>query len=96
MIFRVITKSKFFLLTALLLASSLLPAQDIFVAPSGNDNGKGTKDEPFASIEKAVQFISKSKNAEGNKVRTIYLRKGKFRMHFLKSSILKIMEELQF
>ena len=78
MIFRVITKSKFFLLTALLLASPLLPAQDIFVAPSGNDNGKGTKDEPFASIEKAVQFISKSKNTEDDKTRTIYLREGKY------------------
>ena len=42
-----------------LLLASQLTAKEIFVSPSGNDQGKGTQDSPFASFSRALVEVKK-------------------------------------
>ncbi|MCK0189652.1 hypothetical protein [Arenibacter sp. F20364] len=42
-----------------LLLASQLTAKEIFVPPSGSDQGKGSQDSPFASFSRALEEVQK-------------------------------------
>lgn len=65
-------------LSFLLLAAGILklPAQtNYFVSPNGNDNGNGSINAPFQTIEKAQEKARQTQEDV-----TIYLRNGKYRL----------------
>lgn len=74
-----------FLWAALILLSNIGFSQNIFVAPGGNDSASGTKKNPFATIERALEEISKARNKGQMQQPTINLRAGVYTIrHTLK------------
>lgn len=64
----------YYYILLLFLASSCQNDISYYVAPSGNDNHSGTIENPFATIQKALEQSRKNKN----KNTTIYLREGTY------------------
>lgn len=58
------------------------PQITLFVSPSGNDDNPGTKEQPFATLEKATKTASAF---AGKEAITIYLREG---VHYITEPIL--------
>jgi hypothetical protein len=54
--------------------ATIAQAQDFYISPNGNDKNPGTKQKPFASINRAKQAVIKINN--GTKPVTVYLRQG--------------------
>ena len=54
-----------------LIGGSPAPARDVFVSPSGSDNGPGSRETPFASLAKATDILQPGD--------TCYLREGVYR-----------------
>jgi hypothetical protein len=71
---------KIFQLLASLLFSVFAFAQDLYVAPNGNDKNNGSKEQPFASITAAKEAIRqmKQKNTLPAKGITVYIRGGNY------------------
>ena len=65
------------LTTALALACHALSAAEFHVAPNGNDANPGTKDKPFATLERAKEAIRKSPK---DQARTVILGGGTYRI----------------
>lgn len=69
--------------TLLILVSGCQQPQiTLFVSPSGNDDNPGTKEQPFATLEKATKTASAF---AGKEAITIYLREG---VHYITEPIL--------
>src|SRR5690348_9206240 len=65
----------------LILFSGLkLGAVDFYVAPTGNDSNSGTRDKPFASLERARDKVREQKRARPNRNYTVWLRGGVYRL----------------
>jgi hypothetical protein len=57
-------------------------AQQLFVAPNGNDKNSGTIDKPFATIAKAkeaIRELKKNKGLDKDDV-TVFLRGGNYQL----------------
>ena len=52
------TKLILFVIIGLIFKSITIGATTFFVSLRGNDNNSGLKNEPFATIEKAIDFLS--------------------------------------
>jgi hypothetical protein len=70
----------------LLLFTSILNAcsmdrNTFYVSPSGSDQNPGTKQQPFATIEKAKEAVRILKDENSGKDITVYLRGGEYRIH---------------
>lgn len=56
-------KFRFFIVLGLFLTAGCHPAPEFFVSPSGNDSNPGTRENPFATLEKAriaVRYVLES------------------------------------
>lgn len=51
---------------------------EVYVAPNGNDASRGTKSQPFATLEKARDFVRENKVA--NQEIIVYLREGNYQL----------------
>ena len=68
-----------FLALLILLHSSCTEQQtEFYVATDGNDNGTGTIEQPFASLEKARYAIRKARQEVKNVAFSIFLREGAY------------------
>ena len=70
-----------FLLAVLILLSNVGYSQNIFVAPGGNDSGSGTKKNPFATKERALEEIATARDNGQMQRPTINLRAGVYTIH---------------
>ncbi len=70
-----------FLLEVLILLSNIGFSQNIFVAPGGNDSGNGTKKDPFATVERALEEIANVRDNDQMQRVTINLRGGIYPIH---------------
>ena len=63
------------------------PGHGIYVAPEGSDNNRGTKESPFASIQRARAEVRRIKGEKGIPEGgiAVYLRKGRY---FLTESVI--------
>jgi hypothetical protein len=52
----------------------------IFVSPTGNDSGKGTKEEPFVTLTRAQDEVRNLKKQGVNNNITVYLRGGTYHL----------------
>jgi hypothetical protein len=68
---------KLVFISALLISSALASRADFFVAPQGLDTHPGTKEKPFATLERARDAVRARKSVLGNV--TIWLRGGDYR-----------------
>ncbi|GHT35213.1 hypothetical protein FACS189427_04020 [Planctomycetales bacterium] len=77
-------KISFFLFAALCLSifsvSSPVFSAEWFVSPNGDDNNPGTKDKPFASLEKVRDAARSDKKLNGDKPQTIHFAEGEYLM----------------
>ncbi|MBL9166152.1 MAG: right-handed parallel beta-helix repeat-containing protein [Verrucomicrobiales bacterium] len=64
-------------ISALLITSPLALRADFFVAPQGLDTHPGTKEKPFATLERARDAVRARKSGPGNV--TVWLRGGDYR-----------------
>jgi len=67
---------------ALFAAATVWGASDIYVAPGGDDSGPGTKEQPFATLERvrdAVRELSPAQRTAGGGV-TVWLRGGVYHL----------------
>lgn len=72
-------------LTLSLLVVSVAPAQDVYVAPDGDDANAGTKQRPFATLERALEEARKTRRELGaNAEPRIVLRRG---THYLRAPL---------
>lgn len=62
----------------LMLVTSQLFSQEIFIAINGNDNGDGSINAPYETIEKALKAVAKLTEKDGKTSFTIYLREGTY------------------
>jgi hypothetical protein len=53
---------------------TIVHAQNFYVSPKGNNSNAGTKEKPFATLDKARQAVTKTN--DGTKPVTVYLRQG--------------------
>jgi len=70
-----------YLFAALILLSNVSVSQNIFVAPGGNDSGNGTKKNPFATVERALEEIAATRSQGQMQSPTINLRAGVYSIH---------------
>ena len=63
------------LLIAFLLCANSLLAKEIFVDPQGNNQGAGTREDPFASFERA---LTETKKFAGKEPITIWFNEGSY------------------
>ena len=56
-------------------------SQELFIAPDGSDIGNGSKNTPFATIEKALEVISMAREKGDESTFTIYFREGIYAVH---------------
>ena len=70
-----------YLFAALILLSNVSFSQNIFVAPGGNDSGNGTKKNPFATVERALEEIAAIRSQGRMQSPTINLRAGVYSIH---------------
>jgi len=56
-------------------------SQELFIAPDGSDIGNGSKNAPFATVEKALEVVSISREKGGESTFTIYFREGTYAVH---------------
>jgi len=59
-------------LACLVCAATGLPAKDLYVSPTGSDDNPGTRQQPFASLGKALAAW------EGAEPGTIWLTEGEY------------------
>src|SRR2546428_7101693 len=52
--------------------------KQLFISPSGNDNGNGTIEKPFATLDKARKAVRKMLQDEKRSSITVYLRGGNY------------------
>jgi len=67
-----------FLALAILLSYCTVPSREFFVAQDGSDNNPGTKNKPFATIEKARDEIRKVKSRDLESDLIVYFREGTY------------------
>ncbi|MHC4199662.1 MAG: right-handed parallel beta-helix repeat-containing protein, partial [Planctomycetota bacterium] len=63
----------------LLLACSAVGAREFHVATDGNDTNPGTRDRPFATLERARDAVREAKKTARASI-TVYLRGGTYRL----------------
>ena len=56
------------------------PARKIFVAPYGNDEAAGTKQDPFATLFRARKEVRRSRNINPEDTTYVFLRGGDYRL----------------
>ena len=88
--FRGLTPSGFSGLLFFLFLSLNISAQTYFVSPAGNDNNAGSKEKPFASLEKARDAVRKTHKA-GSEA-TVNIRGG---IYVLQNSFILTQEDNQ-
>ncbi len=76
-------KKIIFCIIFLLAVISQIIAKDYYVATTGSDKNPGTKERPFASLEKARDAVRKLKGKKGipEEGVTIWIRGGKYFLH---------------
>jgi hypothetical protein len=72
----------FYFLTALACASvagsSCLEAADFYVAPKGDDSSAGTRDQPFATLERAQRAVRDARVGHPEEPVTVWVRGGEY------------------
>lgn len=71
-------KLKLIAYTCFVLFTNLVFSQEIFVSPTGKDTGSGAKNDPFQTVEKALEEISFSREKGSNNSFTINFREGNY------------------
>ncbi|MCK5906246.1 MAG: right-handed parallel beta-helix repeat-containing protein [Flavobacteriales bacterium] len=56
------------------------PKIEVYVSPNGSDQNSGTKEEPFATLEKARNYIRTVRNLDNSLKSTVILREGIYKL----------------
>ncbi|MRX48134.1 right-handed parallel beta-helix repeat-containing protein [Pedobacter puniceum] len=72
---------KLILSITLLLGIQAASAQQFYVSPTGNDNHKGTLEQPFATLAKAQQAVRNFKQNNPKTKITVFLRGGRYQLN---------------
>jgi hypothetical protein len=77
-------KKALLFLSILIYWTSTLSAQVLYISPNGNDKNAGTKEKPFASIERARKAVRDIRNKKSGANITVLIRGGNY---FLEKTI---------
>ncbi|KPL11778.1 MAG: hypothetical protein AMS26_19535 [Bacteroides sp. SM23_62] len=74
------TQFLFFIVLSILLSASCHQASEFFVSPSGNDSNPGTREMPFATVEKAKKAVRSAMLTKQHADMTVYLDGGVYQL----------------
>ena len=72
-------KNRLIFVMSIWMFSNFTIAQDLFIAPNGNNKANGSINAPLRTIDKALEIVN-GRNDSGENEATIYFRKGRYKV----------------